>query len=240
MKKNLVWLGVLLLVIILFTWRYSAAGTNAIHLTAIGDSITYGIGDPAHKGYIGRVQEKMAAVKGISVELDNFGVPRYTTEQVLEQMEERKIRKQIGKADYIFLYIGTNDFRRSADYQFKHLDLKKMQVEKEKFSANLHTILSKIRQENSTAPILVLGLYHPYAESRNEQEILHAIQQWNNEIASATDDFAHTIYVPTLDLFINQPKTDYFSDTLHPNPAGYQLLADRVYSKLVLLEQHEQ
>ncbi len=238
MKKVFFIIAVFTLIIVLYAWRsFSHASANEVHLTAIGDSITFGTGDPERKGYIGRVKEKFLVEKNIAVEVTNFAIPRYTTDNTLVQLEDKRIRKQFGKADYIILYIGTNDFRRSAEYRFGQLDGKKMQLGKEHFSRNLHTILDKIRQENNAAPILVLGLYHPYVEYPNEQEIREFIQQWNQEIAFCAAQYERTFFVPVLDLFISQKKQDYFSDKIHLNSAGYQLMAERVYEHLLLVEE---
>lgn len=237
MKKIFFIIGVFTLIVVLYAWKsFSPASANEVQLTAIGDSITFGTGDPERKGYIGRVSEKFLEEKDIAVEVTNFAIPRYTTDKTLEQLEDSKIRKQFRKADYIILYIGTNDFRKSADYHFEQLNEKKMRLGKKQFSHNLQTILDKIRQENKTAPILVLGLYHPYKEYQNEQEILEFIQQWNHEIASCAAKYERTTFVPVLDLFINQKKQDYFSDKIHLNPSGYQLMSERVYEHLLLVE----
>ncbi|MBB6444830.1 GDSL-type esterase/lipase family protein [Bacillus benzoevorans] len=238
MKKYYFVMGIMLLLVILYTCRiiYSA-GSNTIHLTAIGDSITYGTGDPGQKGYIGRVKELLQEEKGILVELSNFGVPRYTTDQILQQLQDRKIIREVKKADYIILYAGTNDFRKSAAYTLDSLKIQQMKTGKERYSQNLHRILDLIRLENTSAPILVLGLYHPYSEYQNEEEILNLIQQWNQEIEASAANYEMTYFVPVLDLYINQPKKDYFSDKIHLNPAGYQLMAERLYQKLILLQE---
>lgn len=237
MKKYYFIIAIMLLIVALYTCRniYSA-GSNRIQLTAIGDSITYGTGDPEQKGYIGRVKELLQEQKGLVVELHNYGIPGYTTEQILQQLQDRKIRHHVKKADYIILYAGTNDFRKSASYTFNSLNIQQMKAGKKQYSLNLRHILTNVREENASAPILVLGLYHPYSEYQNEEEILDMIQQWNQVIASCAADYERTYYVPVLDLYSNQPKKDYFSDKIHLNPAGYQLMAERVYHKLILLQ----
>jgi lysophospholipase L1-like esterase len=165
--------------------------------------------------------------------VSNFAVPRYSTDQVLEQMQDENITTQIKKANCIILYIGTNDFRKSANHQFNSLDVKKINEGKVTFTTNLNKILENIRKDNSVAPIFVLGLYQPYVEYSNREQILNTINDWNNGILKIAGNFDRTQFIPTLDLFQDKPKSTYFSDSLHLNPAGYQLIADRLSEKVV-------
>jgi lysophospholipase L1-like esterase len=215
--------------------RSSLASTKEINIVALGDSITYGIGDPAKKGYVEGVKEKLEDIQNTPVKVSNFAIPRYSTDKVLEQLQDKKINAQIKKANYIILYIGTNDFRKSAKHQFNPLDLKRINDGKVIFTTNLNKILEKIRIDNSMAPIFVLGLYQPYVEYSNRKEILSTIKDWNDGIVKVAGNFNRTYFVATLDLFQDKTKSNYFSDPLHPNPAGYQLIADRL-SEIVLKE----
>lgn len=213
--------------------RGSSASTKVINLVALGDSITHGVGDPAKKGYIEGVKVKLEEVQKTPIKVSNFAVPRYSTDKILEQMQDENITIQIKKANCIILYIGTNDFRISANHQFNPLDVKRINEGKAIFLTNLYKILENIRKDNSVAPIFVLGLYQPYVEYSNRDQILNIINEWNNGIVKIAGNFDRTHFVPTLDLFQDRPKSTYFSDSLHLNPAGYQLLADRLSKKVV-------
>jgi lysophospholipase L1-like esterase len=224
----------IIVLLLLFSINLGCSATeNDIKLVAIGDSLTHGTGDPSKKGYMERVRAGLADKEEVAVHLKNYAIPGYTTEDLLNQLKNKKMRQQVKKADYLILFIGTNDFRKSAEYVFQPLDFKKMSEGKAKFSSNLHQILKKIRVENSQAPILVLGLYHPYVEYSNEQEIRGVIEGWNHEIKMVTEGFDATYFVPILDLFVDKAKKQYFSDSLHPNAAGYELMAERVLEHFI-------
>ncbi|WP_203557014.1 GDSL-type esterase/lipase family protein [Bacillus sp. B15-48] len=232
MKKYVI-LFCFTLVILGATIHYSSARSADLKLTALGDSITHGTGDPSKQGYMERVKALLEKKKNVAVQISNFAVPKYTTDNILAQLDRDKINKEIKAADYLILYIGTNDFRRSAGYNFNKIDEKRMGIGEAKFTANLHKILEHLRNKNQTAPILVLGLYHPYHESEDAKKILQLIEHWNEEIHTVTNGYTQTYFVPTLDLFTTN---NHFSDALHPNSAGYQLIADRLYEVMLKLD----
>jgi lysophospholipase L1-like esterase len=201
---------------------------RSINIVAIGDSLTYGSGDPLKKGYIHRVKTGIEETYNVSASLTNFGVSGYRTEQVIQELKDSVKQKTIQKADYILLFIGTNDFRKSANYKFDTISVKKMIKEKKNYSKQLFELITFIRKENQSAPLIVLGLYNPYTQEKTKETIDLLIADWNKEIRETTSYFNRTIYVPTADLFPTFKKEYYFSDTLHPNPKGYQVIANRV------------
>jgi lysophospholipase L1-like esterase len=217
------------------TLTSSTADSDPLKIVALGDSITYGLGDPLKKGYVGRFKDRYEGYKGSRVEVANFGIPRYTTNNLIELLKYERIRREINECDYIILYIGTNDFRRCASYQFDRLDLKKMDAGKEKFSKNLQRIFAKIRKENPSAPIIVMGLYHPYTDLKKGKQIRRVINGWNREIVRVAAHYEPVTYVATMDLFLNKPKKTCFSDSLHLNAYGYELVAERLFQKFVSL-----
>lgn len=210
-----------------YTWVQSES--NLMRLVALGDSITYGTGDPEKKGYIHRLPFLLEE----NIKIFNYAVPKYTAEDVLAQLDDKEKLQQIREADRLILFIGTNDLRKSTTYQFQPLNLKGLHKGKTIYLKNLQQILKIMRKENSTAPIFVLGLFHPYKQYDNEKEIQKVIEEWNSGIEEIVGGFKHTHFVPTVDLFFEKRKKDYFADSLHPNPKGYMLITKRLADRMV-------
>lgn len=224
------------IVIIALVIISASAFPEQVRMVALGDSITFGTGDPQKLGYVGRFSAKYEEDNGHSITISNFGIPKYTTNDTLQQLKGEHVRQSLNGAQYIILYIGTNDFRVCADYKFGELQVGKMNRGKQKFSNNLNKILTEIRSENDTAQIIVLGLYHPYTQYKNDQQIYAAINDWNKEIYNCASKFERTIFVPTADLFLDKPKQSCFSDSLHLNGYGYDLMANRLLETFNSLE----
>jgi lysophospholipase L1-like esterase len=213
------------------------ATPKTINMVALGDSLTFGIGDPERKGFIERVKEQFEKERKVAVQHNNFGVPKYRTDQIIDQLKTKEVQQAINRADYVFLFIGTNDFRKSAEYQFEEINEEKIRHGKKAFSKKLHQIISEIRKENNDVPIILLGLYHPYTDLKNQKQIGALIKEWNQEIKKLITSYDRLFFVPTFDLFQNVNKESYFHDSLHPNANGYQLIAKRVVQKVLLLEE---
>lgn len=222
----------IIITIVFGTYSWCLSASREINMVAIGDSITYGTGDPSKKGYIEKLRLKIEKAHSSPVQLHNFGVPKYTTQDILKLLEDEEKRETIKEAHIIVLFVGTNDFRKSAKYQFSPLNENVKKQGKHDFISNLHKIINRIRTENSTAPVVLMGLYHPYTEYLNHQEIQRVLEDWNSQIYLETKKFNNIHYVPTMDLFVSEKKEHYFSDSLHPNPNGYDMIANRIFEEL--------
>lgn len=222
----------IVITIVFGTYSWCLSASRELNIVSLGDSITFGTGDPSKKGYIERLKTKIEKAHSSPIHLSNYGVPKYTTKDVLRVLKDKENREQLKKAHYIILFIGTNDFRKSAKYQFSPLNEDVKVNGKQAFIKSLQEILHTIRDDNPTAPIFLLGLYQPYTEYLNHSDIQKVIESWNSHMKVVAGNFHEVHFVPTMDLFLNQRKTIYFSDSLHPNPQGYSLIAERLFQEM--------
>ncbi|WNB93048.1 GDSL-type esterase/lipase family protein [Bacillus sp. NEB1478] len=202
-----------------------------IKIVALGDSLTYGVGDPTRLGYIGVVRNNIRKQTGRNVILNNFGISGQRSDQLLHQLNNGVVIKALKQADYVFVFIGTNDFRRAAGWNFRQLPKEPILLGQEKLRKNLTTTLKTVRKNNSFAQIYVLGLYNPYFGEEYDPDAPNVIRGWNDTILSVSKESTLTKYVSTYELYENIEKEMYFSDTLHPNRRGYLRMGNWVYKQ---------
>ncbi|MFC7373272.1 GDSL-type esterase/lipase family protein [Fictibacillus iocasae] len=206
----------------LYFSQYKEKKDEPIRVTALGDSLTYGVGDPSRKGYIGFVTDAMERRTGRPVSLNNFGISGQRSDQLLHQLGSGAVLRSIQRADTVFVFIGTNDYRQTAKWNFKKLPLNKMGEGEKKLEENLTDITAIIRKQNPSAKLYILGLYNPYFGDGYDTKNGPIIQSWNETIKKVADKTALSLYIPTEKLFVNISKPLYFSDSIHPNTRGYE------------------
>ncbi len=206
--------------------------SDAVRVVAIGDSLTFGSGDPERTGYIGRVQQGMTTAIGQQVIVNRYGIRGYRSDQIMVHIQDVEAKQKISQANYIFLFIGTNDFIQAARRDLNSINPTEMEEKRALFQENLTQLIAQIRQDNQFAPLVLIGMYDPYTDFVNHDQLNEILGKWNQVTKGMVNDFPKTYYISTIDLFLDKEKQRYFKDIIHPNPAGYQLIANRVMNEL--------
>ncbi|MGP4078383.1 GDSL-type esterase/lipase family protein [Pseudalkalibacillus sp. R45] len=236
--KNLLWLTLVIGCIIAINLIDDllsptvAQDTNAMQIVAIGDSLTYGSGDPKKVGYIGRVQQQMTNSFGSDVALHRYGVRGYRTDQIMIHVQNIETRQKINQANYIFLFIGTNDFIQVARRDLNSINPKEMEKMRPVFEESLAKLITQIRTDNQYAPLILIGMYDPYTDLVNHDQLHGILKDWNQVTRGMVDQYPNIHYISTIDLFLDKEKKRYFADIIHPNPRGYELIAKRVMDEM--------
>jgi lysophospholipase L1-like esterase len=193
-------------------------------IVALGDSLTFGVGDETGNGYVENLKQWVERHQDGDTTVDNYAIPGQQSDGLLGQMDEASVLKSIEDADYILLFIGTNDLIKSNGGGLAPLKMDQIAHGKEDYKANIKEILDTIRKENPDAPILFLGLYSPYPD---QPEIDKVITDWNGTSKELLQSYENISYIKTNDLF-QEKSTRYFSDALHLNEQGYEKLTMRI------------
>ncbi|MEH7443595.1 SGNH/GDSL hydrolase family protein [Bacillus sp. JJ1122] len=198
-------------------------------VVALGDSLTRGTGDESGKGYIGYLVDELEEKSKEKITIHNYGVKGYRSAQLLNQVKQAEIQRQIKNADYILITIGGNDLFQSGQ-TFMNLDAKKIAQLRQGYIKNLEAVLKELRSINKEAVIFQIGLYNPFIDLNDAEATTKIVREWNFETSKLLDMDQKTIFVPTFDLFQISVNDYLYTDKFHPNAEGYRLIAERVAS----------
>jgi lysophospholipase L1-like esterase len=205
---------------------------------ALGDSLTRGTGDTSGQGYVTYMMDELNSKDDESINLSNLAVGGYTSKELLNQVQQTEIQRQIAQAETILMTIGGNDLFRGGQalFEFSTADIEES---KQSYMENLESIYTSIRDVNPEATVYHIGLYNPFSELDNGNDTSSMVREWNFDSAKMAANFNSIVYVPSYDLFQLNVENYLYSDQFHPNNKGYELIGDRLIS-LITLEKGEE
>lgn len=210
------------------------APSGTFLVVALGDSMTRGAGDTAG-GYPDRVARALRE-KGRPAVVENLAVDGSETGDLLGKLKEPGLTRTLARGDLILLSTAGNDLTHSLRRASPAGSELAAPLDDARTAAiaNLRAILAAIREVNAAAPIRLLGLYDPSGDAgaarRLERE---ALLKWNVALEETSFTVPDCLVVPIADLFEGRPDR-LATDRFHPGPAGYDEIAARVLSTLVL------
>lgn len=225
--KKIAGLLIIVLIICFAAYKFQASEAKDVQrVMAFGDSLTYGKGDKDGEGYVDGLEDELNNPESEQkVSFWNYGIKGQETDGVMKQLDDYRIKTKLDKADTFIVYIGTNDLINSNGGNLEKISDRKIDDGKREYINHLDRIISTLIKANDKADILVVGLYNPIKD--NEKLEKH-ILDYNQAIKGIAEKDDRMVFIPTNDLFENKKKTEYFSDKIHPNEKGYQLITNRV------------
>ncbi len=232
----------------------AALPAGPISLIAIGDSLTFGVGDDTLRGYPGRLLEIISEMRPGST-LTNFAQPGWTSRAVIDgeqglfgqlprAVAETEAALSQGRGAVVFVWVGENDlwdlYEGGGDVG-DELEDRNAQG----FSANIDAILSGLRRagaevvvalldDPSRRPVALQSEAFPGITADELGRMSLHVQRYNRIIAEKAARYgALTVDLSSTDIFTN-PAT-LSADGRHPNRAGYDLVAQAWYEVLSTL-----
>jgi lysophospholipase L1-like esterase len=199
-------LGLLLLALALPAW---AGG----EIVVLGDSLAHGAGDETHRGIAGL----LGAV--------NLGVNGARTADVMRQLARRDVRAAVRHARWIVVSIGGNDLFGSSFERARSLLAPRLATEL--VVARVARVIARIRRENPSAQIVLLGLYNPYRETKIGAWLDEQVARWDGRIITRFASCRAVNVIRIADL-IDEPRAISPIDHYHPSAAGYRAIAERI------------
>lgn len=228
-----------------------------IRMSAIGDSLTEGIGDTTSSGgYVPLLQRDLSDEYPVDVfQAENYGKSGDRSDQVLKRLKKNEdMRESVKNANIILLTVGGNDLMQALQPKiFGKVTLDKMEKPKKTYDERLGKLYSEIRGLNPSAPIYQLGIYNPfYLTFSNITELQEIVDFWNDSSKAFVDAQENAYFVPINDVIYQgldhgDQESEYFDnlskestlndlisleDTFHPNNLGYQVIANAFEIKL--------
>ncbi|MCQ6264183.1 GDSL-type esterase/lipase family protein [Fictibacillus sp. WQ 8-8] len=206
------------------------------NLVALGDSLSYGVGNSSNSGYVGTVEERLENHMKTEITVKDYGVPDDTSALLLKRLKNEQLKSSIGSARMIFLNIGMNDYLNSLHLSKTRPDRKKEIIIKaqQNYQNNLKTAIKEMRKENPKAKIYLAGIYNPFTNRKDRLPESSLVQQWNKKAQDITAEQENTRFINVEGVFTGKNKKAYFADELHPNKKGYALIGEVVYKRLEL------
>jgi len=228
----------------------SAKAASSLHYTALGDSLTEGVGDATKQGgFVPLFAKDVENDKKTSVDFENYGKAGDTSEQIYDRMmSQSKITDSLKSADVITLTVGGNDVLKVIRDNFDKISTLKasdFDGPSKTYQGELQKIFTAIRKVNPKAQIYVLGIYNPFYLNFPQITVMQdVINQWNQATQSVVQNEKNAYFVPINDLLYkgqngqkgisdsgDGEKNDllYTGDNFHPNNIGYQIMAQAVF-----------
>jgi lysophospholipase L1-like esterase len=179
----------------------------------VGDSYVAGVGDPEHRGWVGRLAER-AHRAGAPITAYNLGVRRDTSDDVCRRWSgEVAVRRAAGAQERLVVSFGTNDTAGDGTGP---------RVAIERSAANLRALLAEAAAAG--LPVLVVGP-PPVADAAQNRRITALDERF-----AAVAAEAGVPYIAVTALRDDPRWTTEVAagDGAHPGAAGYDLLADLV------------
>lgn len=230
-----------------------------LHIVAIGDSLTEGVGDSTNSGgYVSVVDELLEETQNYQeVTTSNYGKSGDRSDQILKRFyEDEAMQGDIQTADMVVLTIGGNDIIQTFKKDFLTIDEQKFIAPEKTYEQNLKSLLTEMKELNPKIEIYVFGIYNPYSVYFPEiTEMQTIVDEWNEKTQAVVNETDSATFLSIASLFNqssesagkenqllneqNSAATEvvnpylYEEDLFHPNRAGYRLMGEKLFQAIV-------
>ncbi|RXT04316.1 GDSL-type esterase/lipase family protein [Ammoniphilus sp. CFH 90114] len=174
----------------------------------------------------------------LDYQVDNLGVPGWTTADLLKALKTPSYKEALKKADSVVLYIGSNDLlkamsgiilklKQNTSYQPTEEEIKGMFPSVMGIMTHLPAIMKEIRQETD-APIVLYTLYNPFPSDMRVFQASESILQPLNFFYRWAAAQTHDVHIADAYRAFSGQQKQYVriqAADIHPSEEGQQALA---------------
>lgn len=177
----------------------------SIHLVALGDSLTEGVGDTTKQGgYVPLVANEVEDYFHLdNAFYENFGKSGDRSDQILKRLKKSSEQQEaLKKADVVTVTVGGNDLMKTVQKElFKNLSLASFEKPATNYQKNLRKLFTEIRKYAPDAPIYVFGIYNPfYVYFSQMTELQDIVNYWNEVSQETVEEGKRSYFIPINDL----------------------------------------
>ncbi len=235
------------------TTAVSAEAETIGHITILGDSISSGFAlDEKDKNYGNWLGEFYGA------EVENFAVMGYTTQDVLENLEEDEVVRSVEKSELVCVSVGANDVMHAVFNDLKNISpdtdsqteemraaieaaAEKMEKAADTASGNISVISQKLCEINPDARLVFQTVYIPFETDDPEYQGLISMLSVFSGIYLAPINAAvradeKIMYADIQKKFKGMcPEfTNISRFDIHPNRLGHLVIAEEIVQQVGL------
>jgi len=210
-----------------------------IDYVALGDSLASGhtpYGVAVGRGFTDIISEVLAKEKILGSFTKEFAVSGQTSAGLVETLKRTEVQKSLEQAELVTIISGANDFIDEFYNPVNgsiQIDLPKATALLESVSGNLTAAIKQVKALNPEADVYLYGYYFPLPHIQDvalRQKVQIAFNIANDRLATlAKQEGAHFVEVASI---FDKNGTAYLENPadIHPNAAGYQVLADQFFA----------
>ncbi|WP_408006234.1 GDSL-type esterase/lipase family protein [Pseudalkalibacillus sp. A8] len=202
---------------------------NKLRYTALGDSLTAGVGTLFSPGFVSRYSESLEGASNRKVIRTVFARNGATTKQILDFLSKDNVRDAVFNADVITITAGGNDLKKAARTYFITNDQNVFPTVIKKIMKNIAMLIQQIYniKEDSDMPYIIrlVGLYNPFP-------FLSYSDTWIKTFNHRLERFqSDNLKVANIYEAFKKGGGNVLSiDGMHPNGYGYKIIADELAS----------
>ncbi|MFD2670853.1 GDSL-type esterase/lipase family protein [Marinicrinis sediminis] len=201
-----------------------------VSYTAIGDSLTAGYGAPSGRGFVPIVASMVGHRIKQTVTIYDYGVNGATSSDMLHGLRTNSLlRAHIGESQLLTITSGGNDLIEAAKsyiWNESRWPLNRALVTIKHNIAQMLQIIQSIKGKDSYQLILL----ELYDLAPDMAEVGRYIQAYNAILHGFSS--RHIRIAPIYRAFQHRERYLLSGDGVHPNEAGYRVMADAVYETI--------
>jgi lysophospholipase L1-like esterase len=198
-----------------------------IQYTAIGDSLTAGVGSRPSTGFVQRYRNLGEASLNTQIISQVYARPGATTGEVLRMVKHPILQRAIQDSSIITISAGGNDLIQAARAFLRTQDksiFENALIRCKESMSNILGEIDKLNEDKERASIVrIVDLYNPLTDIEPAE---NWVTLFNSHLQSFTDENTAVTNINTA--FKGNENELLSFDRIHPNSKGYQVIAEEL------------